>query len=604
MSERYKSKVATRGLGRGMRPTGGPIEKPKDGWKTLKRLASYLGREQRMVVVLILVVCVGVAAHVVAPGFQSNAIDAITLGRFDHLPGILGWMITFYGIYGCCMLLQGYITSLLSQKVIQRMRKDLFSRMMRLPISYLDAHSHGDLISRMTNDAENISNVISESLSSLVSGVLTLVGTFAMMTYYSLPLALISCSTVALSLGVISLLTKYMRIYYVKRQVLLGQLNGTVEEYITNIKTVKAYSLEKEVVEQFSTTADHLTRTGIISEAISGSMGPCMNMISNVAFVVVAVFGAYFALEGYITVGVISAFIVYSKQFSRPLNEIAQLYGQIQTAIAGAERIFEVLEEQVEEEDGEVLEGACKGVIEFSHVDFSYVPEKKVISDFSLRVEAGKKIALVGSTGSGKTTIINLLMRFYDADAGSITLDGKEITSLSLKDLRDHIGIVLQDTILFSDTVWNNLSYADATVTKEEMEHAAKISSADHVIAHLSQGYETLLKESGASLSQGERQLLAIGRAFVSKPDILILDEATSSVDTRTEKRIQDAMQELMKNRTSLIIAHRLSTIVDADEIIVMDQGKIVEQGSHASLLAKRGQYYQLYMTQYAGQAI
>ncbi len=603
MAEKYQSPSIQQGFRRGPRNLGAPVEKPQNAKKTLLRLLSYFRAELPFVAMMSITVLVSVTASVLAPSFQSQSIDKIVSAEYDLLPRLLGIMLLLYLIHGVTTLIQGYISASLSQRIVSRLRKELFDRIVRLPISYIDSHSHGDLISRMTNDADNISHIISSSLSSLFSGILTLIGTLSMMLYFSVPLGLLSCSTVILTVLFTSFISKYMRRFFVKRQTLLGNLNGTVEEMVTNYKTITAYNRQEQVICDFTETADQLTKTGIIAEIISNCMGPVMNMLSNVSFVIVSVFGAYFALKGYITVGVISAFIIYSKQFSRPINELAQLYGQIQTAIAGAERVFSILDTETEHFEGDTLSDV-KGIIEFKNICFSYVPEKRVISDFSLKIESGKRIALVGSTGSGKTTIINLLMRFYDPDSGEILLDGKNIKDIALGDLRDSVGIVLQDTKLFSDSIRANLTYAMSETTDEEFAAAAKSSHCDKIAAKLPNGYDTMLSQTSVSLSQGEQQLIAIGRAFLSYPRILILDEATSSVDTRTELSIQNAMNELMKDRTSLIIAHRLSTIQDADQIIVMDQGRIAEIGTHQELLQQCGKYYDLYMTQFAGQAI
>ena len=593
---------------RGFRPggrgnMGAPVEKPKEGKKTLSRLISYFRPEKKYVILLAAAVVLAVSASVIAPSLQSSAIDSLVIGAFEEIPRILGLMLLAYLIHGSATLLQGFFSARLSQRVIFRLRNELFNKVVSLPIPYLDNHSHGDIMSRMTNDAENVSNVISSSLSSLFSGVLMLVGTIIMMLRFSIPLTLLTCATVVLSVVVTRVMSSLMRKYYLRRQELLGKLNGIVEEKISAGKTVTAYNLQAATIEEFNTASDELTKTGIIADVIGNAMGPLMNMINNFSFVIVAAFGAWFALRGMISVGVISAFIIYSKQFSRPINELAQLYGQIETAIAGAERIFSVLDAESENTGGERNFEVTKGVIEFQHVNFSYVPGKQVIYDFNLRVEAGKKIALVGSTGSGKTTVVNLLMRFYDIDSGSITVDGVDIRDISTDVLRDSVGIVLQDTVLFTDTVRNNLKYADRSISDKKMIEAAESSNCDKVVAALPDGYDTVLTAAGANLSQGQRQLLTIGRAFLSYPRILILDEATSSVDTRTELHIQNAMVELMRNRTSLIIAHRLSTIRDADQIVVMEQGHIIETGTHEELLAKGGSYYKLYMTQFAGSA-
>ena len=602
MANEIQSKSIQQGFRRGPGNFGAPVEKPQDAAKTVRRLLGYFRTELSFVSAMFAVVLISVITAVAAPGLQSKAIDRIVSGEFGLLPRLLALMLAFYLIHGIATLVQGYISASLSQRIVKRLRNELFERIVRLPISYIDSHSHGDLISRMTNDADNISNIVSTSLSSLFSGILMLIGTLSMMLYFSVPLGLVSCSTVILTVLFTSFISKHMRLYFVRRQTLLGKLNGTVAEMVTNYKTITAYNRQEQVISDFEETADQLTKTGIVAEIISNCMGPVMNMLSNVSFVIVSVFGAYSALKGYITVGVISAFIIYSKQFSRPINELAQLYGQIQTAIAGAERVFSILDEETEDFEGDALTDV-KGIIEFKNINFSYVPEKRIISDFSLKIESGKRIALVGSTGSGKTTIINLLMRFYEPDSGEILLDGKNIREIALGDLRDSVGIVLQDTKLFSDTIRANLTYAMSETTDEELAAAAKSSHCDKIAAKLPDGYDTMLSQTSVSLSQGEQQLVAIGRAFLSYPRILILDEATSSVDTRTELSIQNAMNELMKDRTSLIIAHRLSTIQDADQIIVMDQGRIAEIGTHEELLRQCGKYYDLYMTQFAGQA-
>ena len=596
----------------GRRGPGGPmgmqnIEKAKDKKRTLKRLFLYFGGEKKIVGVLLTAVTVMVICSVYAPKLQSEAIDFITKHKFDNVGKILVIMLIVYGIYTVCSLIQSVLSAHLSQHIVKRMREDLFDKIVHLPIKYLDTHPHGDVMSRMTNDVENISNTVSQSLSSLVSGILTIAGTVIMMFYLCWQLALLSCITVVLTVIVTKTLSKNMRRFFLKRQELLGELNSATEENITGYKTVVAYNRQDRVIEEFNRISDDMTKTGIIAEIIGGSMGPVMNVVNNIGFVIIAAFGGFFAIEEIVSVGMISAFIVYARQFGRPINEIAQLYAQIQTALAGAERVFDIMDEQTEsclEENCSDIMPEGKGVISFEHVDFSYVPEKQVLYDFTLNVRAGHKVALVGATGSGKTTVVNLLMRFYDTDSGRILIDGVDIRDISLEELRRNIAIVLQDTVLFSDTIKNNLKYADINASDEQIEQAAKIGCCDRMISHMEKGYETMLSESGQNLSQGQRQLLSISRAVLANPKILILDEATSSVDTRTEKNIQDAMVNLMKDRTSLIIAHRLSTIRDADFIVELDQGKIVETGNHEELIRQQGRYYELYMTQFSGKQI
>lgn len=580
------------------------VEKAKDKKGTLKRLIAYFAAEKAMIIGLLAAVIVVVICSVYAPKLQSNAIDIIASGRFKELTPILITMVVVYIIHSICTFLQTKISAVLSQNIVKKMREDLFRHIVNLPVRYLDSNSHGDIMSRMTNDIENISTTVSQSLSSMFSGVLTIIGTVIMMTVLCPQLALLSCVTVILTVIATKFLSKAMKKFFTKRQVLLGNLNGTVEEMVTGYKSVVAYNRQENVIKDFNNVSDELTRVGIIAEILGGSMGPVMNVINNISFVIIAAFGGYFAINHIISIGVISAFIVYAKQFGRPIDELAQIYGQIQTAIAGAERVFAVMDEPLEDKSGDKNMDKLEGVIKFKDVNFSYTKDKQVLYDFNLQVKAGQKVALVGSTGSGKTTVVNLLMRFYDVDSGEILIDDVNIKDIDCATLRKNTAIVLQDTVLFADTIKNNLKYSNEAATDEQMYAAAAMSNCDTMINKMPLKYDTELMAEGENISQGQRQLLSIARAFLAQPKILILDEATSNVDTRTENRIQDAMLKLMENRTSLIIAHRLSTIQDADIIVVMDEGHIVEAGNHKELLNKMGRYYKLYMTQFAGQTI
>lgn len=587
---------------RGPRNRGREVEKPKEGRKTLRRLLTYFGKELKMMIALLAAVFIIVICSVYAPRLQSNAIDYIAAGQFSMLTPVLLMMTGLYLVNSVCTFIQTRFSAILSQRVVKKMRQDLFQSIVNLPIKYLDSHPHGDIMSRMTNDVENISNTVSQSLSSLFSGILTIIGTVIMMFALCPQLAILSCTTVILTVLATKGLSAAMRKFYRKRQELLGALNSQVEEMVTGYKTVVAYNRQDMVCTEFDKTSDELTRVGIIAEILGGSMGPVMNVINNVGFVIIAAFGGYFAVKGIVSIGTISAFIVYAKQFGRPIDEIAQIYGQIQTAIAGAERVFAIMDHESEDKSGDKLITSDSPVITFKNVNFSYQEGKQVLYDFNLEVKGGQKVALVGATGSGKTTVVNLLIRFYNIDSGEILIDGVNIKDIDIADLRKNTAIVLQDTVLFADSIRNNLLYSNENATEEEMVEATKMSNCDSMIRRMPEKYDSMLSASGQNISQGQRQLLSIARAFLAHPKILILDEATSSVDTRTEKKIQDAMVNLMKNRTSLIIAHRLSTIQDADCIVVMDQGKIVEMGNHDELINRKGRYYNLYMTQFAGQ--
>ena len=568
---------------------------------TVRRIAVYFVKEKKLVAGMLAVVLSGTVCGILAPSLQSGVVDIIAGEKQGILSHTLALMLSVYLLYSICGLLQGLCSARLSQNVVRRMREDLFGKIVELPVRYLDTHSHGDVMSRMTNDIENISTTVSQSLPSLFSGVLTVIGTMAVMLWYCWQLALLSFVTVLLTFLATKFLSGRVRRFSRKRQQLLGQLNGTVEEMVAGYRTVVAYNHQNITAADFCATADSLTKAGIKTDVFSGVMGPVMNCIGNIGFVIIAVFGGYFSMNGLISVGVISAFIVYAKQFSRPINEIAQIYGQLQTAVAGAERVFAVLDGETEDKSGVTLETGEKAAVTFQNVCFSYEAETPVIRNFTLTVPNGRKVALVGATGSGKTTIVNLLMRFYDIESGEIRINGQDIRHVSRESLRRNVAIVLQDTDLFSDTVRNNLKYGNDSAAEEQLTAAVEMSQCRDMIGLLPQGYDTVLTGSGANIRQGQRQLLAIARAFVADPKILILDEATSNVDTRTEKAIQDAMHSIMQGRTSIVIAHCLSTIRDSDLIVVMDHGEIAESGSHEELLAKKGRYYELYMTQYAG---
>ncbi|MDD7176155.1 MAG: ABC transporter ATP-binding protein [Clostridiales bacterium] len=599
MAEKRTAESRVPALNRGQRFA--EVEHAQNVGATIKRLTVYFAKEKRMVGCMLLVVVLGTLFGVYAPSLQSRAIDIIAGAAAGSLTRAVLAMFLAYALYSLCQLLQSLVSARLSQSIVRRLRGELFARIIDVPVRYLDTHSHGDVMSRMTNDIENISTTVSQSLPSLFSGVLTIIGTAAIMIAFCWQLALLSCATVVLTVLTTMFLSKQVRLYSRRRQMLLGRLNGTVEEMISGFRTVVAYNHQDRTTQEFCETSDQLTKAGIRTDIMSGIMGPIMNCIGNIGFVIIAAFGGYFAIHGLISVGVISAFIVYAKQFSRPINEIAQIYGQLQTAIAGAERVFAVLDEEAEPMEGEALLADKGASVSFEHVDFSYIPGHPVLRDFTLTVPSGRKVALVGATGSGKTTVVNLLMRFYDIDSGDIRIDGQRLADIARGSLRKDVAIVLQDTVLFADTVRSNLTYNNAEATQEKLDEAVEMSRCREMIDHLPQGYDTMLAASGANISQGQRQLLAIARAFVADPKILILDEATSNVDTRTEKAIQSAMQRIMQGRTSIVIAHRLSTIRDADLIVVMDHGRIVEQGSHDALLHQQGKYYELYMTQFAG---
>ena len=610
-----------------LRPGGGPggpggmnarinREKPKNLGKTISRLLRYSGKSSFILIFLIVATIIVTGSDVLAPMFQQLAIDEFYFDEagklavnMKALTSVLIIMFCAYIIRAVSQLIQARVAAKLAQNTVYHIRRDLFNKISKLPISYTDRHRHGDIMSRLTNDAENVSTAMSQSLTALFSGVLTLIGALCMMLHYSWIVTLVAVVTIPLTILVSSTLAKFMRKYFIRRQKLLGQLNGQIEEMVTGYKTVMAYGKEPDAIEKFGEISDNFRSCSISSRVWGSIMGPVMNFIGNLQYVLIAAVGGYLILNtdpitgAAFTIGSVQAMLQYSKKFSHPINMIANQYSTILTALAGAERIFAILDSAPEIDEGreKVDISALRGDIEFKDIDFSYVEGEKVLKNLNLTVKAGQKVAIVGATGSGKTTIVNLLTRFYEPDSGSITVDGVDITTIPKSDLRRAIAIVLQDTVLFSDTIEKNIKYGREDSTDEDMKRAAHTSYADFFIDRLPEGYATELAESGSNLSQGQRQLLSISRAVLADPRILILDEATSSVDTRTEMHIQKAMIALMKNRTSLVIAHRLSTIRDADMIVVLNHGRIVETGSHEELLALGGEYHKLYKNQFAG---
>lgn len=619
MSEQRNNTTKTEAPRVGLRPGGpgrGPMggrmnaEKPKNAGKTFSRLARYIGKSRITLVLLIFLTIVIALTDLVSPKLQQLAIDTITVDGgavhvdFPLMLKYLAAMSVFFLLSALLTLIQERIAVRLSTSTVYIMRRELFEKISRLPIKYTDTHRHGDIMSRMTNDIDNVSSAISQSLTSLFSGVITVIGAVVMMLWFSPAVTLVAILTIPLTLIVSSMLAKFMRKYFIRQQTLLGQLNGQVEEMVTGYTTVISYGKEPEAVEKFSAISDEFRRCSISARVWGSIMGPIMNFIGNLQYVLVAGFGGFLMLRGgNITIGSIQAMLQYSKKLSRPINMIANQYSSILTALAGAERIFDILDtpDEVDEGKSDITPADIHGDIDFEHIDFSYVEGERVLKDLSLTVKPGQKIAIVGATGSGKTTIVNLLTRFYELDGGRITIDGTDITEIPKSTLRRAIAIVLQDTVLFSDTIRSNIKYGRLDATDDEMKRAAATARADTFIERLPDGYDTVLAESGSNLSEGQRQLLAIARAVLADPKILILDEATSSVDTRTEMHIQKAMAELMKNRTSLIIAHRLSTIRNADVIVVLSHGEIVETGNHDELLARGGEYSKLYESQFAG---
>ena len=588
---------------------GGPAQRftqekkrAKDTRGTILRIWRYLRKQRFALIVTGLSVVVTTGLTLLGTYLLGRAIDGYILpGDLSGLFGLCLVMLGMYALNSALTWLQSFLMAGAAQRTVRDLRNDLFGRLQVLPLRTFDTRAHGDLMSRLTNDVENINLVLSDVVTQLVSALLTSVGVIIAMLAINPALTVICLALItSMTLLVNRVIAPRTRTGFRQQQAALGTLNSLIEETISGQRVVKAYHREEVIGEQFDEANRKLRQVATRAQIFAGFIGPTMNLVNNLGLAIVAGIGGWFALQGMASVGTIAVFINYNRQFGRPLNDIANLYNTIQAAIAGAERVFEIIDEPAEPDalDAPPLE-RIKGDVVFEDVSFGYEPGVPVLKHISLHARPGQTVALVGPTGAGKTTIVNLLTRFYELAGGRVTIDGQDLHDIRKEDLRRQLGIVLQDTYLFSGSVMDNIRYGRLDTTEEEARAAARLANADQFIHRLPQGYNTPLSERGSNLSQGQRQLLAIARAILADPGILILDEATSSVDTRTEQHIQEAMLRLMKGRTSFVIAHRLSTIRSADQILVINGGEIVERGTHEELLAKQGFYAGLHASQF-----
>lgn len=603
------------GHGPGRHAKGMMGGKPKNSMAAVKRLLSYMGKDKGLVVLAIVCVLLYSGATLAGSYLLSPVIDNITKtaklvaaaareeraalivqGTGELIKGVL-FMLSVYGVGVLANYFQQRIMIGVSQRALIRIRKDLFDRIQRLPVRYFDTNATGDIMSRFTNDVDTIGELLNNTVIQLISGIISVLGTLAIMLVMNVYLALLTLLLVPLMLKAGGGIAKRSSKYYREQQAALGRLNGYIEETVTGQKVVKVFCHEDRAVEEFSGLNNDLRAKQIKAQFFGGIMGPVMGNIGQICYGLTAAIGGVFCLLGQMTIGNLTVYVNYSRQFSRPINELSMQVNTIFSALAGAERVFTVMDADPEEADAEsaIEMRDVRGDVVMEHVTFGYNPDKVILKDINLYAHAGQKVAFVGSTGAGKTTITNLLNRFYDIQEGKITIDGVELRDYKRESLRASIAMVLQDTHLFSGTVRENIRYGRPDATDEEVEQAAKTASAHSFIMRLEDGYDTVLEGDGLNLSQGQRQLLNIARAAISTAPILVLDEATSSVDTRTEMHIDHGMERLMKNRTTFVIAHRLSTVRNADCIMVLEHGQIIERGTHQELLEKKGRYYQLY---------
>ena len=600
-------------------PRGANQEKAKDFKGTMgKLLNKYMAKYKWQLIIVIIFAIGGTIFNIVGPKILGNATTEIYTGltskitggsgiNFENIANILITLLILYVVSMCFSGIQGFVMTNVSQKVTYKMRNDLVSKINKLPMRYFDKKTNGEVLSIITNDIDTLSTNLNQSITQIISASCTLIGILVMMLSISWQMTLVSIIILPITLIIVSFIVSKSQKYFKRQQDYLGHVNGQVEEVYGGHNIVKAFNGEEKAIEKFEQENEVLYKSAWKSQFLSGLMHPIMNFMGNVSYVAVSILGGYYALKGRITVGNIQSFIQYSKQFNQPIAQIAQISGTLQSMAAAAERIFEFLEEKEEiqelpnaksitDENGNII---LDGNIEFDHVKFGYNPENIIINDFNAEVKDGQKIAIVGPTGAGKTTIVKLLMRFYDLNDGAIYIDGNNVTDYNRGDIRKLFGMVLQDTWLFNGTIRDNIKYGKPDATDSEVIEAAKAAHIHHFIKTLPNSYNMVLNEETSNISAGQKQLLTIARVILANPKILILDEATSSIDTRTEIQIQSAMDNLMKGRTSFIIAHRLSTIKNADLILVMQHGDIVEQGTHEELLAKNGAYANLYNSQF-----
>ena len=599
-------------MGGGPHGGRGPAEKAKDVKGTTKKLANRLS-EHKIAIIIVMIFAIGSTIFsIVGPKILGNATTEIYTGLMNKINGTggidfakIGKIILFalglYAVSALFSMIQSYIMAGVAQKATYKIRNELTEKINKLPMKYFDKRTNGEVLSIISNDVDTLSTGLNQSITQIITSIFTIIGILVMMLSISWEMTLVSLLILPVSAAILKKVIGKSQKYFVKQQEYLGHVNGQVEEVYGGHNIVKVFGRENEAIKEFEKDNQELYKSGWRSQFLSGLMHPLMNFVGNVGYVAVAILGGYFAVKGRITVGNIQSFIQYNKQFTQPIGQVAQISSTIQSMLAAAERIFEFLEEKEEVEDvkNPLSTDGLKGNIKFEHVHFGYDPEKTIINDFNADVKDGQKIAIVGPTGAGKTTMVKLLMRFYDVNSGAILLDGHNIKEFKRGELRKMFGMVLQDTWLFGGTIKENIKYSKPDATDSEVIESAKAAHVHHYIKTLSKGYDAKINEESTNISAGQKQLLTIARVILANPKILILDEATSSIDTRTEQQIQSAMDNLMKGRTSFIIAHRLSTIKNADLILVMDHGDIVEQGNHEELLAKDGFYAKLYNSQF-----